>query len=302
MSLCRVSNCIQSTSLVNKSANCFTPSKCSNIGNVPHVFQVAMAPLALYQHLKINMTRPRNQNSSLICQRYIDWSRKPIVHYKVLPVRNHVVQRTRITYPLIRKSHAIHSYFRKRRTSGIVHWWWAHAVCHLWFILVTFQFPAILFQMANLPTMKTDVIFSVVFGWPLRPTWFTRRCSDRHRLRRRGWRMCHECTWLCRCRRRLQSFFDRTQCIKQTARRSLVVIDSQKLLNSWYWATVARICPYSSSIGMSCDLRRWSFVFMSGNNFSTLATYAAMSIYGSRWSFKNSVINRVAECSFHTHW
>jgi len=272
MSLRRVLKCTRSNSLVNKCANCFIPSKCSNTGYIPHVFQVAMTPLALYEHLNINTTRLRSQNSSLICQRYIDWSRKPIVHYKVLPVRNHMVRCTRITYSLIRKSCAIHSYCRKRWTSGIVHWWWAHAVRHLWFILVTFQFPTILFQMANLPTMKTDVVFSVVFGGLLRPTWFTRRCSDRHRLRLHGWRMSHECTWLCRCRRSLQPFFDRTRCIKQTARRSLVVIDSQTLLKSWYSATVASICPYSSSIGMSCDLRRRSSVFMSEDNFSTLTT------------------------------
>jgi hypothetical protein len=40
---------------------------------------------------------------------------------------------------------------------------------------------------------------------------------------------------------------------------------------------------------MSCDSRRRSSVFTSQNNFSTLATHAAMPISGSRWSFKTSV-------------
>jgi len=104
MSFCRALKCTRSNSLVNKSANCFTPSKCSNNGDISHVFQVTTTPLALYEHLNINITRPRSQNTSLICQRYIDWSRNPIVHYKVLPVHNHMVRCTGITHSPIRKS------------------------------------------------------------------------------------------------------------------------------------------------------------------------------------------------------
>jgi hypothetical protein len=48
-----------------------------SIRDVPHIFQVAWAPLALYQYLDINATRPTSQYRSFICQRYIDWSLKP---------------------------------------------------------------------------------------------------------------------------------------------------------------------------------------------------------------------------------
>lgn len=101
---------------------------------------------------------------------------------------------------------------------------WARGICRHWFLLVSFQFPTILFQMANLPTMKIAAVFSVVFDRLLRPTWLTRRCFDRHRLRLRGWRMCQECTLLCRWRQCLLPFFDRTQFLKQTVCLSLVFI------------------------------------------------------------------------------
>ena len=45
--------------------------------------------------------------------------------------------------------------------------------------------------------------------------------------------------------------------------------DLHKLLNSWYSGpTVARVCPCSSSVGMSCDPHRHSTVFMSKNYFT----------------------------------
>jgi len=60
-------------------------------------------------------------------------------------------------------------------------------------------------------------------------TWFFRQ-----RLRLREWCLCHECTWLCRCRRCLPPVFHRKQFPKQTVHLSLVVIkrlpDVAKLL------------------------------------------------------------------------
>jgi len=155
----------------------------------------------------------------MIFQWYIVRSRKPLVRYKVLLIGNQVVRCTRIAYPFIRKSHATHSYCRKHWTCGIVHWRCTHAICRHWFLLVSFLFPTILFQIANLPKMKTGTIFSVVFGLLRRPT-----CLGIQRLIHRGRHMCHECTWLCRCRRCLVLFFDRAQFLKQTVRPSLVII------------------------------------------------------------------------------
>ena len=151
---------------------------------------------------------------------------------------------------------------------------------------------------------KTAAGFSLVFGCLLRLTWFTQRCFDCQRLRLRGWCMCHKCTWLFRCCQCLQSFLDRTQFLKQNVHISLVVNKQLPDVAKFRYPgfTVARICPYSSSIGMSCDPRRRSSVFISENSFSTLAAYAAMSISGSRWSLKNSAINRLSRwvlfCSY----
>jgi len=111
--------------------------------------------------------------------------------------------------------------------------------------------------------MKTNAVFSVVFGFLLLPTRYNRRHFDRQKLRLRGWRMCHKCTWLCCCRRCLQPFSDRTQCLKQTVHRSLVVIkrlpDVTKflVLRSYYCQDL----PCCSSIGMFCDPCRRSSVF-----------------------------------------
>jgi len=54
----------------------------------------------------------------------------------------------------------------------------APMVCCRWVILVSFQFPTILLQTANLATTNTDAVFCVLFGWLLRTTWFTWRCFD----------------------------------------------------------------------------------------------------------------------------
>jgi hypothetical protein len=51
----------------------------------------------------------------------------------------------------------------------------APTLCCRWFILVSFHFSTILFQMANLVTMNIDVVFSILCGLLLRTTWFTRR-------------------------------------------------------------------------------------------------------------------------------
>ena len=49
--------------------------------------------------------------------------------------------------------------------------------------------------------------------------------------------------------------------------------NSQTLLTSWHSGpSVAKICPGSSSIGMLCNPHQCSSVYMSENNFSTLAT------------------------------
>jgi hypothetical protein len=128
--------------------------------------------------------------------------------------------------PLIHKSHAIHSYYWTHWTSGIVHWWWCLSPpidsCHLSVSL-----------MANIPTMITAAVFSVVFVWLLRPTWFAQRCFDRHWLRLHGWFMFHKCTGPCHCCQlcktfRLYNVSNKTVC------RSLVVIDFQTLFNYWY--------------------------------------------------------------------
>ena len=140
----------------------------SNIGDVPHVFQAAGAPLGLYQHLDINTTRPTSQYRSFICQRYLDWSQQTSCTLKSTSCSHSCGVMHQNCIPLNRKSHAIHSYCLKRWKSGIVHWRWAHALCHHWFILVSFQFPIILYQMADSPTMKTAVVFPVVFGLLLR--------------------------------------------------------------------------------------------------------------------------------------
>ena len=185
-----------------------------------------------YTGVRTNLKSVGSQYRYFICHRYIDWSRRPLVRCKLLLFCSHMVRCTRIAYRLIHKSHAIHSYCRKRCTSGVVHCRRVHAICHHW--LVSFHFPTVLFQVANFPTMTTVTVFSVVFGWLIRPTWFIRRCSDRHRLRLRGWRVCHERFWLCRRCRCLQPLFDRKQFLKQTVRLSLVVIkrlpDTAKLL------------------------------------------------------------------------
>jgi len=99
-----------------------------NIGDVQHIFQVARAPLPLYHHLNINMTRPTSQYCSFICQQYIHLSWKPLVYYNALLIRSHVVQSNRTAYPFIWKSHAIHTYCRKCWTSGIVQWRCTHAM------------------------------------------------------------------------------------------------------------------------------------------------------------------------------
>jgi len=185
-----------------------------------------------------------------------------------------MVQCTRIACPFIRKFHAIHCHCQKCWNSGIIHWQWVHAICYQWFILFSFEFLTIHFQMASLPTVKTAAVFSGVFGWLFRPTWFTWCCFDCQRLRLRGWCMCHGCTWLCCCHRCLQLFFNYAQFLKQTLRCSLVVIkqfpDIANLLVLRF--CVAKICPCSSSIHMSRDPCQCSSVFMSENSFSTLVT------------------------------
>jgi hypothetical protein len=104
--------------------------------------------------------------------------------------------------------------------------------CCRWFILVSFQFPTILFQMANLVTMNIDVVFSILFGWLLRTTWFT-WCV----LITNDWDfvidVCATNAPLCHCHRCLQPFFDRTQFLMQAVCRSLVIrrlSDVSKLL------------------------------------------------------------------------
>jgi len=85
---------------------CHTPYRVqvsSNIGDVPHIFQVARAPLALYQHLNINMTRPTSQYCSFICQWYFNESQKPIIRCNVLLVcsRGVIHQNYMPTYPQV---------------------------------------------------------------------------------------------------------------------------------------------------------------------------------------------------------
>lgn len=178
----------------------------SNTGDVPHVFQVATAALGLYYHLNINETRPTSQYRYFIFQWYIDYSRKPIYITHSQSWCDALESHTHLSTSLI------------LFTLTAEHTWPLVSsiddVFHLWLILVTFQFPAILFLMAKLPTMKTVAVFSVVFVWLLRPNWFAQRWFDRHRLRLRGWRMCHECSGLCSCRRWCKRF-PIVQCFKQ---------------------------------------------------------------------------------------
>jgi len=175
------------------------------------------------------------------------------------------------TYPQV--SCYSNTYCRKSWISGIVHSRWAHTVRHHWFFLVIFQFLTIQFRMSNTPTMTT-ASFSIVFVCPLRTAWFTRSCFDRQRLRLLGWCMFHDYTRLSRCFRCLQPFFDRTHFLKQTVHLSLVVIkrlpDIDKLLVLRSYC--CQDLPCCSSIGMSCDLRRRSPVFMPENSFSNLTT------------------------------
>jgi len=77
--------------------------------------------------------------------------------------------------------------------------------------------------------------------------------------------------------------------------RLLLSSDSQTLPNKCNSGpTVARNYPCSRPIGMSCDPRRRSSVFMTENCISTVRTFAAMSICESPCSLKNSVISRLS--------
>jgi hypothetical protein len=60
------------------------------------------------------------------------------------------------------KSRAIHCYCRKRWTFGIIHRWWAFAICRHWFILVSSQFPKVLFRQPTLPQWK-QLLFSLLY-------------------------------------------------------------------------------------------------------------------------------------------
>jgi hypothetical protein len=204
MSLWRVSNCTWSNSFVNKSANCFTPSVCSNTGDI---FQVAT------HHLPCTsistLIRLDSQGSIVLL------SSNDILttaeNLFTLHICNNMVRCTKITYHL---STSLMLFTLTTEHTGPLVSSTEHVVCHLWLILVTFQFLAILFLITNIPTMKTAAVFSVVFVWLFQPTWFAQHCFDRHRLRLHGWCMFHKCTRPCHCCQLCKSF-SIVQCFKQ---------------------------------------------------------------------------------------
>ena len=142
--------------------------------------------------------------------------------------------------------------------------------------------------MANLPTVKTGAVFSVVFGWLLWPIFFTGRSFDCHGLRLRV----DACATKALDFAAVVDVFNRLSIVHSFWSRLFILrllssSDSQTLLNSRYTGPTG---PCSSSIDMSCDPHQYSSVFMSENYFSTLATYAILSISESHWSLKNSVV------------
>ena len=196
-----------------------------------------------------------------------------------------------ITYP---KVSCYSLYCRKCWTSGIVHWRRVHAVCHHWVILVSFQFPIFLFQMTNLVTVKkvrVCLLYLVDFFDPpslLNVILFAT-----------SWGYvvdaCHERTGICRCRRCLQPF----SVVHNFSSRLFVVRllssnDSQTFLNSWYSGpTVA-----GSAHAAIQSVCHWNLVdaalYICPRMTSQLQQHSTMSISGSRWSMKNSVINRLS--------
>ena len=152
-----------------------------------------------------------------------------------------------IAYPLICKSHAIHSYCRKRWTSDIVHWR-AHAIfCH-WFILVNFHFPSVFFRWPTSPQRKKlrfSLLFLVDFLDPLGLFVIVLIATNWYFMVDACAKIALDCATVfdvCICFSIIHSFSSRLFVF-----RLLSSSNSQTLLNFWYLGpTVARICPCSS--------------------------------------------------------
>jgi hypothetical protein len=189
----------------------------------------------------------------------------------------------RTAYPFILKSHAIHTYCRKCWTSGIVQWRCTHAMLLLIYSLSAFSFWHFFFRWPTLPhwTQMQFSLFSLVefFEPPglldvvvITTDWdfVVDACATNALDFAAVIEVCNR-------------FFDRTQFLVQVVCRLLVirrlpdvVTQAPPMLGSAHAAikSVCRATLFHAAL------------FMSLNNFSTLATHVAMSISGSRCSFK----------------
>jgi hypothetical protein len=142
--------------------------------------------------------------------------------------------------------------------------------------------------MANLPTVLTAAVFSVVFGWLLRPTCFTRRCFDHHRLTLRV----DACATKALDSAAVVDVWNRFSIVhcfpsRLFVFRFLLSIVSQTLVNSWYsrshWPMrqFIRYAMRPSSTQLCIHVRELLL------NFSDIAR---LPISGSRWSVNNSFV------------